>query len=83
MAKLIKKTEKVVWIAGRHPLNRTLVVQGFSNLMVSEDSGETFTIQETAIEMALAFILANPNYAYIKDVKTAEETIEAAKKAGI
>ena len=41
MARLIKKSQLRVFVAHRHPVNKSLVTTGFCDTEVSLDNGET------------------------------------------
>lgn len=82
MAKSTKISEKRVWVASRHPVNKTLSVQGFEDVLASQD-GENFSAEETAEARAQAFINATPGAVIVEGAKNAEHAIELANQKGL
>ena len=78
MARSTKTGEKKIWVAFRHPTNKTLSVQGFGDKCESTDSWRTFTIIETAEQASKAFVRSTPGAKIIENAKTAEEAIALA-----
>ena len=79
MAKSIKKSNKRLWIAVRHSVNKNLSVCGFEDILMSENE-RNFTISETAEQRAQAFLNSNSGSKIMAGAKTAGEAIRQAEK---
>ena len=79
MARLTKLSEKRVWVGFRHP-NGTLVVQGFEDVLGSEDNGESFLLIESAEQKAQALVTATKGAQIIPEAKKAEDALEKANE---
>ncbi len=82
MAKSTKQSENKIWVGFRHKINSGLVVQGFSDTLVSED-GENFSPLESASSKAQAFIKGTPGAVILEGATKAEHAIEIANVKGI
>lgn len=78
MARLTKNSEKRLWVAARHPVNRTLSVCGFEDILTSID-GRNFVVSETAEQRAQVLLNSNPVSRIMAGAKTAGEAIDQAR----
>lgn len=81
MAKSIKLSEKKIWIGFRHS-NGTLVVQGFEDILESDDF-ENFYMKEPAGQRAQGIINVTPGAKVLTGATKAEHAIELAGQMGI
>jgi hypothetical protein len=82
MARSTKQSDRKIWVAFRHKISNGLVVQGFSDTLLSED-GETFVLSESAESKIDAFTKTTPGSVILEKATTAEHAIELANGKGI